>query len=153
MIPPIPSAVERILFILVLAISITNIVLGFASKNKESALHNISGSSLPLITDILLAIWVLFGVLYTSITHRYTQSKPFRAATNLATALLMTAFFISYLKFDLSDWPIWGPLAMVLGVVARAGMEAIYSSADCDMVKGFWNSHAMTCLQRSRSVE
>ena len=52
MVPPIPSALKRVSFILVLAISIANIILGFASKNKESALHNISQGPLLLITDM-----------------------------------------------------------------------------------------------------
>ena len=50
----------------------------------------------------------------------------------------MTAFFTSYLKFDPYDWPIWGPLATVLGIIARAGIQAIYNSRDRELATNFW---------------
>jgi hypothetical protein len=52
MIPPIPRALLRVSLTIVLAVSIENMILGFASKNKDSALHDISGVSMAMITDM-----------------------------------------------------------------------------------------------------
>jgi len=81
----------------------------------------------------------VFSIIYTGISYHYTRLRPFWTAANLVTVLLMSAFFTSYLKFDPFDWPIWGPFATVLGIVARAGIEVIYNSADYELAMGFWD--------------
>jgi len=44
--------------------------------------------------------------------------------------ILMTAFFTTYLGFDIMDWPVWGPLAAVLGMVIKSGIEHTCNSAE-----------------------
>ena len=49
--------------------------------------------------------------------------------------ILMTAFFTTYLGFDIMDWPIWGPLAAVLGVVIKSGIQHTCNSADRGLLR------------------
>jgi hypothetical protein len=173
MIPLIPRALLRASSTIILAVSIQNIILGSASKNKDSALHNISGVSIPMITDMYVFVEYfpspvanseqlscgmgtverhlrrhsipLYSIQLT-VSHRVgyigSQTPTLNSWTtaNLATVLLVTAFFLSYLRFDPFDWPIWGPFATVLGIIFRAGLEALYNSADREPAREFQNS-------------
>lgn len=96
-IPPIPLALLRFSFIIMLATSLDNMVLGFASKNENSAIRAVSGEWMPLITDVYVAIigfplgplsyhsltsirsiavFTIFGIVYAGITYHYGRSQP-----------------------------------------------------------------------------
>lgn len=48
--------------------------------------------------------------------------------------------FTSYLAFGIRECAIWGPFATVLGIITRAGLEAIYDGVDQEKARVLWNN-------------
>jgi hypothetical protein len=47
--------------------------------------------------------------------------------------------FVLWTGADLFDWFVWGPLIIDLGIIVRAGLEAIASSPQSGMLRSTWN--------------
>lgn len=56
----------------------------------------------------------------------------------LVLGLFMTGFMI-WAGLDLFDWFVWGPLIVDLGIIVRAGIEAVADSPQSGMLRTTWN--------------
>jgi hypothetical protein len=56
----------------------------------------------------------------------------------LVIALGMTGFMV-WAGLDLFDWFVWGPLIVDLGIIVRAGIEAVANSPQSGMLRNTWN--------------
>ncbi|KAI4944745.1 hypothetical protein J4E91_008432 [Alternaria rosae] len=90
-----------------------NFFLNVAARYKEHPFNNING--FPLW--ILNLIW---------------------SVSTLVLALGMTGFMV-WAGQDLFDWFVWGPLIIDLGIIVRAGIEAVADSPQSGLLRATWN--------------
>ncbi|KAL1598341.1 hypothetical protein SLS59_007025 [Nothophoma quercina] len=109
----VPRTIRRGVFFFMLSIGLWNFFLNVTARYKEHPFDNING--FPLW--ILNLIWSVGAMLI---------------------ALGMTGFVV-WAGVDLFDWFVWGPLIIDLGIIVRAGFEAIASSPQSGMLRATWN--------------
>ncbi|KAF2624680.1 hypothetical protein BU25DRAFT_460859 [Macroventuria anomochaeta] len=133
-----PCTIRRVVFFFMLLIGLWNFFLNVAARYKEHPFDNINGFPLWILNLITSTAWCACTVIYIVITWVYAKEHPYWSVGALVFALGMTGFMV-WAGLDIFDWFVWGPLIIDLGIIVRAGIEAIASSPQSGMLRATWN--------------
>lgn len=133
-----PLIARRAVFFFMLLTAFWNFFLNLAARYKEHPFDNINGFPLWALNIITSAMWTVCTILYIGITWHYAKEHPYWSVGALVIALCMTWFMV-WAGLDLFDWFVWGPLIVDLGIIVRAGIEAVATSDQSGMLRTTWN--------------
>jgi len=133
-----PCILRRVVFGIMLLFGLWNFFLNVAARYKEHPFNNINGFPLWILNLITSTVWSACTVVYIGITWWYAKENPYWSVSTLVLALGMTGFMV-WAGQDLFDWFVWGPLIIDLGIIVRAGIEAVADSPQSGLLRATWN--------------